>query len=410
MLSSSRIEGVFEKIPKILRIVVRCFGIFSILKFGMVAIAASQFNGLVYQAGSDFGGSPYCSYHVDLTNISQLISLSTDRLQVVASSISGNHKESGINGCTLTTLTPTNFQYIMTSQSVIGSNISIQYVSVSNPSFPSGIAIFTGIIGGSSISGVLEFKRTDQSSPLNWTVTTPVTLSVSATQVRPQVRFVYMVPNGLTVHQEYINGIRLAALDLQRWIWDQMDGSTFSIASPAVTVCLTQHTEDYYFLRPWDTVTTDLSQCVPWQYNDPNTRWVVYVDITPSCNSPNRIGAGTSGITIMDRSDLQGLSGAPSTVDTCGIRWNFPVGRWIGGMGHEFGHTLGLPHPPGCEDNSSTCDSQALMWGGYANYPNTYLRADEKSILKYNQFITPSRLTAPIKPSMLLPILMLLLD
>jgi hypothetical protein len=68
-------------------------------------------------------------------------------------------------------------------------------------------------------------------------------------------------------------------------------------------------------------------------------------------------------------------------VSECGESFDFPVGRYIGGLGHELGHTFGLPHPPGCDDGLPTCDENALMWAGYVSYPDTYLRDDEKQML-----------------------------
>ena len=91
---------------------------------------------------------------------------------------------------------------------------------------------------------------------------------------------------------------------------------------------------------------------------------------------------------MMGRWDLRGLT--DPTFDHCGLG-AFGIGRWIGGAGHELGHALGLPHPPGCEARLSTCDRNALMWTGYAAWPNTYLREDEKAVLLAAQFMIPTR-------------------
>ena len=84
---------------------------------------------------------------------------------------------------------------------------------------------------------------------------------------------------------------------------------------------------------------------------------------------------------MLSQGDLQGLVGEPQQSDCGGVEPFFPAGRYVGGAGHELGHGFGLQHPPGCDAGLSTCDSRALMWAGYAAYPNTYLRADDKQIL-----------------------------
>lgn len=65
-----------------------------------------------------------------------------------------------------------------------------------------------------------------------------------------------------------------------------------------------------------------------------------------------------------------------------------PQSLWIGTLGHELGHDLELPHPPGCGEEGGNCDSDALMWLGTWNYPDTYLREDEKTKLRLSPFIT----------------------
>jgi hypothetical protein len=57
-------------------------------------------------------------------------------------------------------------------------------------------------------------------------------------------------------------------------------------------------------------------------------------------------------------------------------------------LGHELGHAFGLPHPPGCDQNQSTCDYNDLMWTGYASYPATYLNAAEQAALNQSSYFT----------------------
>ena len=68
-------------------------------------------------------------------------------------------------------------------------------------------------------------------------------------------------------------------------------------------------------------------------------------------------------------------------------RINRTAEQWIGGLGHELGHALGLPHPPGCDAGLPTCDQEALMGSANYVYPETYLRADNKEALIRSQFI-----------------------
>lgn len=124
--------------------------------------------------------------------------------------------------------------------------------------------------------------------------------------------------------------------------------------------------------------------------DSPDVHWVVYVDALAGCNMIS--GGGTSGVTIMSAQDLRGFNGEQFIDECTGLRrpeFERPVTGWIGGLGHEMGHTFGLPHPPGCDQGLVTCDSAALMWLGYASWPNTYLRLDDKATLRASPFFFP---------------------
>ena len=98
-------------------------------------------------------------------------------------------------------------------------------------------------------------------------------------------------------------------------------------------------------------------------------------------NAPGRLGAGANGLTMLPRQDMDGLIGAPY-FDDCGVQYFQPIDRYIGGAGHELGHALGLPHPPGCDAGLTSCDYAALMWAGYASYPATYFRSDDSAAIR----------------------------
>jgi hypothetical protein len=65
-----------------------------------------------------------------------------------------------------------------------------------------------------------------------------------------------------------------------------------------------------------------------------------------------------------------------------GSRDNGKLCRWVGGLGHLLGLAFDLSHPlPGtCRKWDPDCEF-ALMWLGYREFPNAYLRPSEKRSL-----------------------------
>ncbi|WP_374347445.1 hypothetical protein [Chitinimonas sp.] len=200
------------------------------------------------------------------------------------------------------------------------------------------------------------------------------------------VRLVLFLPADKVANTTLTDNIRRITIDLQEWSRKQLGGKTFSIASSDVEVCKSSLPERYFQARPWDTISEELSKCVPWKYNDPDYTWVVYAAVLQQCGTQNNIGAGTTGITIMGQGDVDGLSGAATGVNECKHQWQFEFDRWTGGLGHELGHAMGLPHPPGCDQQLPSCDHKALMSSGMYDYPNTYLREDDKAALSKSPF------------------------
>lgn len=133
-------------------------------------------------------------------------------------------------------------------------------------------------------------------------------------------------------------------------------------------------------------------------FNDPNNRWIYYIDAETDCG---QITGGTSGIALMPSNDLRGLTGE-SNLPPCSGQSPDTSGkyRWIGGAGHEIGHSFNLPHPPGCDPPTNNCQGGAnaaysLMWFGYAFYPNTYFLAENKQALLNSGFFSPFNLKPP---------------
>ena len=97
------------------------------------------------------------------------------------------------------------------------------------------------------------------------------------------------------------------------------------------------------------------------------------------------------------------------TLEYCDGTFYRSVQSVYGGLARELGHVFGLPHPPGCEEGSPSCDTQALMWDGYDSYPNTYLRDDEKAVLLEVPFIGPDGMNVPALPAAALALLTVLI-
>lgn len=201
-----------------------------------------------------------------------------------------------------------------------------------------------------------------------------------------QVRVLYVVPQDRASRSDYAAAIASALTDLQSWYRTQLEDRTFALLSAQPETCRLPRTADYYASDSWSKVLNDVQSCASVSHSSSMFAWVLYVDILHACNAPGRLGAGVNGITIMPRQDMDGLTGA-RVIDDCGLEIRQPISRWIGGTGHELGHALGLTHPPGCDRGLPSCDQNALMWTGYARYPNTYLREDDKRILSASPFV-----------------------
>lgn len=204
-----------------------------------------------------------------------------------------------------------------------------------------------------------------------------------------QVRVLYVIPQDRALRTDYNGAVQSAMVDVQSWYRDQLGGKTFTLSASQPEVCHLPQAAAYYASDSWNKVLNDVQGCALVSNNSSVFAWVLYVDIIHACNAPGRLGAGGNGITMMPRQDLDGLIGVP-IIDDCGVPYNQPPSRYVGGAGHELGHALGLNHPPGCDAGLAICDQNAtnsLMYIGYSAYPNTYLLPADKQILFASLFI-----------------------
>ena len=212
------------------------------------------------------------------------------------------------------------------------------------------------------------------------------------------VRSLYLVPSDRTPNAAYGSAIDAAFLDLQSWYSDQLGGSTFAVANPNVQIVSTPHPASYYstpgaFPSAGDFFFNVFGDAAAFgaTFDDPAFRWAVYIDADPA---PGQFGGAALGaVTVLGAPDLRGLIGQEPA----------PVSRWIGGLGHELGHTFGLPHPSACVGTpvpsgceglrafgplnypSSVIDG-SLMQFGYLTYPNTYFLSEEREFLRSTSF------------------------
>ena len=208
----------------------------------------------------------------------------------------------------------------------------------------------------------------------------------------PRVRINYLVPADRQPRDDYLSAIQNAAVHLQRFYAEQLSGNSFLLHDPVVEVFGTSHNASFYSTNPagehqshwfFNNVRNDAFAVTDGKFFDDRFTWIYYIDAPHDPATGG--GAGTSSVAVLPRQDLDGLLGAFN--NAC---------RWVGGLGHELGHALGLPHPDGCDANpNSRQDCRSLMFLGYPDYPDTFFTDEHRTILSDSLFIRPVELFDP---------------
>ena len=226
----------------------------------------------------------------------------------------------------------------------------------------------------------------------------------AGTTMRPRVRVIYLVPSDRTEVPLYRSTLEKTIREVQLWYEAHIDsGNTFEVHDPVVEVHTTPNPAAYYAMQAtpsemyywfWDNVLTDGFALTGGMFFDPDNVWLFYIDADNGCGQIG--GGGTSGVAVLPANDLRGLAGEANQPPCQGDPPdNLPRCRWVGGLGHELGHALGLSHPLGCDmpdPGGTPCDDSALLWLGYASYPDAHFTEADQTALAASDFIAPRRL------------------
>ena len=223
------------------------------------------------------------------------------------------------------------------------------------------------------------------------------------------LRLLYAVPSDREFRDDYSEFLRHVVTDVQGWYRNQLKGLTFSVYDDNPQRCQLAGDSEYYSRESWNRVLEGVQHCAPVEGNTTEHIWVLAVDVDMACTPDGSVGSWEDGYNQLYRGGI-GLAILNHSTQDDGFDkmvrgedwlWYYcDAGPWetslllaTGGYAHEIGHTLGLPHLPGCNEWLPECDFDALMAYGNQIYPDGYLLPDEKARVMRSPFIDT---TAPV--------------
>ena len=195
-------------------------------------------------------------------------------------------------------------------------------------------------LGGVGVRGIVTAvgsgNATITATYAGRTAEAPTSVRIS-TRSKGTVGVIYAAPSDREFRSDASEAITHAIVDLQSWYRQQLGGLTFSLYKTTLEECQVSQPSDFYGRYSWDKVVAGVQHCAPVEEESLDFRWVVHADVVPKCGSDDMgfetLGRGWEGLTILPRSDLDGVVGRPGTMTTyCDGRPVYePLGRWIGG-------------------------------------------------------------------------------
>lgn len=187
------------------------------------------------------------------------------------------------------------------------------------------------------------------------------------------VTLVYFVPRDVAVRSDYQTAIVNGAFAAQAYFRTQLGGRTFSFA-PVVRVCRGDKDQWQYSQNARGQIEQEtIARCgVTLDFGQQSPRFLIYADVYQQCGAVGGIGNASGNLAIFPRQDLEGLRHGLGDLQTyypspddCGTTYYFNANRWIYGTVHELAHTMGIPHPAGCDQGGCVGDGAgSVMYQG----------------------------------------------